>query len=135
VAGDSELAATRVLMTSSAAFLAALGVSASFLPQEILAHVGSPPGWFPVLMIQIAGAAFIAFAALNWAARGSMLGGIYGRPIALGNFGLFAIGAITLVKSFSNLRESPALLATTAAYALFAAWFGYVLFGPGPRHR
>ena len=125
--------ATRLLMSSSAAFMAALGVSASFLPREILVHVASPAEWFPQLMIQLAGAGFIAFAALNWTARGNMLGGIYGRPIALANFGLFTIGAITLVKSFSNLRQSAPLLVVTAAYILFSVWFAVVLFGPGPR--
>jgi len=119
-------------MTLSAAFLAALGVSASFLPREMLDHAGSPPGWFPELMIQRAGAAFIAFAVLNWSARGNMLGGIYGRPIALGNFAQFAIGAITLLKNVSYVRDYPALLVVTAGYTLFAIWFGAVLFGPGP---
>ena len=119
-------------MTLSAAFLAALGVCASFLPREILAEVGAPGGWFAELVIQLAGAAFIAFAVLNWAARGNMLGGIYGRPIALGNFAQFAIGAITLLKNVSHARDYPVLLVVTAAYALFAIWFGAVLFGPGP---
>ena len=120
-------------MTLSAAFLAALGVSASFLPRELLAQARSPGGWFAEVVIQLAGAAWIAFAAVNWSARGNMLGGIYGRPIALGNFAQFAIGAITLLKNVGSLRDYPALLVVTAGYALFAIWFGAVLFGPGPR--
>jgi hypothetical protein len=124
--------ATRLLMSSSALFLAALGVSASFLPREILGHVGSPVGWFAELVIQLAGAGFIAFAVLNWAARGNMIGGIYGRPIALGNFAHFAIGAITLIKAGSSLRGSALLLAVAAGYAVFAVWFGYTVFGRGP---
>ena len=119
-------------MTLSAVFLAALGVTASFLPREMLDQAGAAPGWFPELMIQHAGAAFLAFAVLNWAARGNMLGGIYGRPIALGNFAQFAIGAITLLKNLSNVRDDPAMLVVTAGYSLFAVWFGAVLFGPGP---
>lgn len=122
-------------MTVSAAFLAALGVTASFLPREMLVYAGAPPAWFPELMIQCAGAGFIAFAVLNWSARGSMLGGIYGRPIALGNFAQFAIGAITLLKNLSNVRDHPVLVIVTAAYALLAIWFGAVLFGPGPPRR
>lgn len=119
-------------MTLSAAFLAALGVTASFLPRELLEYAGSPPGWFPQVAIQTAGAAFIGFAALNWAARGNMIGGIYGRPIALGNFAQFAIVAITLLKQLADVRDYPALVVVTAGYVLFAVWFGAVLFGPGP---
>jgi hypothetical protein len=125
-------AATRVLMTASAAFLGALGACASFLPREILAHAASPGGSFAELMIQLAGAAWIAFAAVNWSARGNLLGGIYGRPIALGNFALFAIGAITLLKNLSDLRGSAILLVVAVVYSAFAACFGYVLFGAGP---
>ena len=83
-------------------------------------------------MIQRAGAAFVAFAVLNWSARGNMLGGIYGRPIALGNFAHFAIGAITLLKNVSHARDFPALLVVTALYSAVRVWFGAVLFGPGP---
>lgn len=71
--------------------------------------------------------------------RGAQLGGarqhdrgIYGRPIALGNFAQFAIVAITLLKQLADVRDYPALLVVTAGYVLFAVWFGAVLFGPGP---
>lgn len=129
------MTSTRLLMSASAAYLAGLGVLSSFLPREILAHLHSPAGWFPELVIQLAGAGWIAFATVNWSARGNLLGGIYGRPVALGNFALFAIAAITLFKAVAHLRDSPVLLAVTVTSALFAAWFGYVLFGPGPRSR
>ena len=122
-------------MSSSAAFLAGLGVAASFLPQEIQARAGGAAGWFPELVIQLAGAAWIGFALVNWSARGNLLGGIYGRPIALGNFAHFAIGAITLIKSIPRAGDDAIVLTLTAGFAVFAAWFGYVLFGPGPQSR
>ena len=122
-------------MSSSAAFLAALGVAASFLPAEILGYLNATPGWLPELAIQLAGAAWIALALLNWAARGHMLGGIYGRPVALANFAHFAIGAVTLVKLIRVAGGLPPLAVLTAGFTLFAVWFGYVLFGPGPQAR
>lgn len=125
---------TRLLMSSSAAFLAVLGVVASFLPREIVSAIGVSPGWFTELVIQLAAAAWMGFAVLNWAARGTLLGGIYGRPIALGNFAQFAVGAVTLLKVGAHLRETVVLVPLAALYALFAIWFGYVLFGPGPSH-
>ena len=117
-------------MTLSAAFLAALGVSASFLPQEILARVGASPDRLIVAVVQIAGALYFGFAILNWTAKGTLLGGIYGRPIVLANFTHFAVGAITLLKVPGHTDAG--LLVAAAAYSVFAAWFGYVLFGPGP---
>jgi hypothetical protein len=117
-------------MTLSAALTAALGVAASFAPQEILQHARVQADPFPVAVIQLAGALYLGFAVLNWSAKGSMLGGIYGRPIGLANFGHFAIGAIVLWKVPGHADAG--LLAGAAVYSVFAAWFGYVLFGPGP---
>jgi hypothetical protein len=119
---------TRLLLTLSAAFTAALGVAASFLPQEILAHVGSTADWFAVLVLQISGALYLGFAILDWMARANLTGGIYGRPIALANFMQFAVVAIVLVKIVMTGRSEAWLLAGTASDALFAAWWGLVLF-------
>lgn len=47
---------TGILMTLSAAFLATLGVGITFLPQELLAHVGAQPEGALVLLIQMLGA-------------------------------------------------------------------------------
>ena len=119
-------------MALSAAALAALGIGASFLPQEILSRVALPEDRFTVALIQLAGALYIAFAMLNWSAKGALLGGIYGRPIVLANFTHFAIGSIVLVKivAAGQLHVETAVLA--GVYVLFAAWFGFVLLGPGP---
>lgn len=120
-------------MTSSAAFLAALGLAASFLPQELLARAGSPSDSFTTTLVQLAGASWLAFALTNWTARGTLVGGIYGRPIALGNFAHFAIAAIVLLKIVPRGQASAAIVGVTAAYCAFAAWFGYALFSAGPR--
>ena len=120
-------------MTLSAAALGALGLSTSFLPQEILIRAAMPADRFNVALIQIAGALYVGFAMLNWSAKGSLLGGIYGRPIVLANFAHFAIGAIVLAKIVAAGQMQIEVALLTAVYVLFAAWFGFVLFGPGPR--
>jgi hypothetical protein len=119
---------TRLLMTLSAAFTAALGVAGSFLPQEILAAFGSAPDWFPIIVVQIAGALSLGFAIVNWMARGNLIGGIYGRPIALGNFMHFTVAAIVLLKAVMNGHTGAWMFAGTAVYAVFAICFGLVLF-------
>jgi hypothetical protein len=127
------LSSTRALMTLTAAFAAALGVTASFLPQEILAHGGAAPEWFPVVVVQIAGALYLGVAILNWMARGALIGGIYGRPIALANFMHFAVAAIVLIKAVAAGQSGAWLLTGTAAYAGLAVWWGLVLFtSPSP---
>ncbi|MEO6238946.1 MAG: hypothetical protein ABIQ52_18270 [Vicinamibacterales bacterium] len=120
------------LMTSSAVFLGALGLAASFLPHELLAHAGVPPDQATVVLVQLAGAAWFGYAMVNWMARGTLIGGIYGRPIALGNFTQFAIGAIALIKMLGGLKAGATFPALAAIYSGFALWFGYALFSGGP---
>ena len=120
---------TQLLMNASAAFLGLLGVATSFLPQEILSHFGSPPTDISVLALQIAGAMYLGFAILNWMARGVVIGGIYARPVAFGNFLHFAVVTITLLKTLA-VGVSPIMLALAVLYAAFAIWFGLVLFRP-----
>jgi hypothetical protein len=119
---------TRILMTASAAFLAAAGVAITFLPQELLAHVGAPSEGPAVLLIQLLGALYLGFAMLNWMNRGNRIGGIYGRPVSMANFFHFAVGALALVKGIAGHGFTHELAAMAAAYSGFAAWFGWVLF-------
>lgn len=120
---------TKLLMTSSALLMAILGVGTTFLPQEILAHYGavaSPPLELP---IQILGAVYLGFAALNWTARSNLVGGIYGRPIALANVVHFAVVAITLVKVLVASTSKPIeFIVGAVIYTIFAIWFGLVMF-------
>ncbi|HET6628936.1 MAG TPA: hypothetical protein VFG91_04100 [Woeseiaceae bacterium] len=120
-------------MSVSAIFMAVLGLAASFLPQEILLYLGIAPTALATLLVQISGALYLGFAILDWMARGVLIGGIYSRPLALGNFLHFAVVAITLVKLLFELRI-PLVIAGAAAYCVLAVWFGLVLFThPGTR--
>ncbi len=115
-------------MKASALLMAVLGVIASFLPQEILAASGAPPGLAGVLWIQITGALYLGFGALNWMARGNLLGGIYSRPVALGNFIHFAVAGVVLLKAVIAGHLPAAFLASALVYSTFGVWFGIVLF-------
>jgi len=118
---------TKALMSSSALFLAILGAAGLFLPQELLARFsGSVSGL--ALLVQAAGAAYLGFAILNWMARSVPMGGIYARPLALGNFTHFAIMAITLAKAMTSGPPGIEIGAALAVYVVFAGWFGMVLF-------
>jgi len=119
---------TRLLMSSSALFMAVLGVVGSFLPQESVAHLGAPPDPPVVLLIQIAGALYLGFAILNWLAKGVLIGGIYSRPLAFGNFLHFAVVAIILLKALLGGFKPIEVIVGAAVYSLFGVWFGLVIF-------
>ena len=119
---------TRFLMSFSALVLAALGVGMTFLPQELLLHVGARSAGMPVLLIQLLGALYLGFAMLNWMSRGSHMGGIYGRPISMANFLHFAVAALALVRGAIDQPFAPEVTALAAVYSAFGIWFGLVLF-------
>jgi len=119
---------TRYLMSLSAAFLAMLGVGITFLPQELLAHVGAPSDGTVILLIQMLGALYLGFAVLNWMNRGSHIGGIYCRPVSMANFFNFAIGGIPLVKWVVTQQFAIEVAVVALIYSVFAVWFGLVVF-------
>lgn len=108
--------------------MAALGLAATFAPAEILAATGSTADGYPVLLVQLIGALYLGFAILNWTARGQLIGGIYGRPVALGNFAHFAVMAITLWREMFALQVTIAVASGALVYLAFSLWFGWVLF-------
>src|ERR1019366_4706007 len=119
---------TKILMASSALVMAALGVAATFLPQEITAALGGSGRTLP-LLVQVLGATYLGLATLNWMAKESLIGGIYSRPVSMGNFLHFAIAGIALVKAVAAGERAVAVLVCTAIYVVFAVAFGAVVFG------
>ena len=119
---------TELLMVLCALFLAALGILASFFPQEILAFSGSQDEGLAVLVVQIAGALYLGFAFLNWTARASVLGGIYGRPVVLGNLLHFVVVTLALWKAVATGPQMTGVVAGAVVYSVFAVSFGMLLF-------
>jgi hypothetical protein len=119
---------TRLVMAASALVMGALGLSATFLPQEIAQYLGASNVAMLPLLIQIAGALYFAFAMLNWTAKDSLLGGIYNRPVAMANLIHFTVGALALAKgAFANPTIIVIIIAA-AIYAVFAIAFGMIFF-------
>jgi hypothetical protein len=119
---------TKILMTASALFMALCGLAATFLPQEILARTGEGAGAILTLFVQLAGALYLAFAILNWMAKDSLIGGIYARPVSLGNLVHFLVGAITLIKAVVAGYRDPAIVGGAVMYSLFAVGFIWIVF-------
>lgn len=117
---------TKILMTASAIFLGLLGALSLFLPSEILTFLRSEVGLINKLIVQITGALYLGFAMLNWMAKENLIGGIYSRPVSVGNLTHFAIGAITLIKLLFTYNNT-VLIILTIAYSLFALGFAKVV--------
>ena len=118
---------TKLLMISSALFCAIIGILLSFLPNEIAEYLSVEPTTITILFLKILSALYLGFAILNWMAKGTLIGGIYNRPIAIGNLMHFGVGAIALVKVISNIQtHSEIIIFLTVFYVIFALLFAYV---------
>ena len=118
---------TKILMTSSALFLAIIGILLSFLPNEILEYLNVEPNIITILFVKIMSALYMGFGILNSMAKGTLIGGIYNRPIAIGNLMHFGVGAIALVKIASKIQaHSEIIISLAAVYVIFAILFVYV---------
>jgi len=89
----------RLLMTASALLLAVLGLPCVFAPDLVLKQLAGGTSPVPEIIVQLTGALYVGFAILNWMAKGSLIGGIYGRPLALGNMTHFLVGGLALLKA------------------------------------
>jgi hypothetical protein len=109
-------------------FLAGLGAALLFAGREVGAAVFGRPDVEP--LASVLGGALLGFAAMNWTARSSTLGGIYGRAVVVGNQTHFVIGALVLLRQAA--AGGPAAVWVLAAfYALGAALFVRLLLGAG----
>ncbi len=118
---------TKLLLLLSAFTMGLTGVLLVFLPEEITAFLGLASTGLSVLILQLLGTLYFAFAILNWMVKNNLIGGIYGRPVALANVAHFMSGAITCIKAAPD-QGSLLLWILTAVYALFAIGFIRALY-------
>lgn len=119
---------TRWLMGATALVLGLLGLAASFLPHEILRGIGAAPTALLAVGVQVLGALYLGFAVLDWMARDNLIGGVYSRPVALGNLLHFTTAGLALLKALMAGADPVVLWPLTVVYAVLAAAFGVVLF-------
>ena len=119
---------TKYLMSFSALVMFALGVLLTFAPSEVIHAAGASQAPLLTAIAQACGALYLGFAVLNWMAKDNLIGGIYSRPVAMGNFLHFFATAIALLKSVSILPRSAGIVALVGLFCILAAGFGIVLF-------
>lgn len=118
---------SRYLMTASAAALALLGLPCIFAPDIVLQRLGGGASAGANLVVQIAGALYLGFAGLNWMGKASLIGGIYGRPVAIGNLLHFLVALFAIFRA-AQVTGTGFLWAITIGYASFALAFALIIF-------
>ena len=123
---------TRAIMLTSSALLVVYGGACLFVPEAFAAALHLSEGAAVTLPAVAAGA--LALGAVNWVGRGAIYGGIYGKPIVLGNF---TNAAITTLTWAPLLLHHPSALAgiITVMFLLYWVAFTRLLFWPPFGHR
>lgn len=119
---------TKILMTSSALTLGLAGIFALFMPDTVLSAQGVTATDAMSMLVQVMGTLYFAFALMNWTAKDGVIGGIYARPVSLGNFAHFFAGALLLVKAQFSSEFSWLMVVVTVVYLVYAACFYWLVF-------
>lgn len=126
---------TKIIMTTSAIFMGVIGVLLSFLPNEITNYLSIAPNSITILFFMLMSSLYLGFGLLNWMAKGTLIGGIYNKPIAIGNLMHFGVGAIALVKVASKIEmHSEIVISLAVAYLIFAILF-FLIFRNNPTKK
>ena len=115
-------------MTSSSLVLGLAGLFALFAPDVLLAMLSVPMTNPLSVLIQLLGALYFSFALMNWTAKDSIIGGIYARPISLGNFAHFFSGTLLIARYLLSNGFNGSILLLLVVYTIFAALFYWLVF-------
>lgn len=123
---------TKLIMSVTAIFLVVISLSLTFAPDNVMHAFGIADSIIIRLVFQLLGAFYFAFAMLNWMAKGSIIGGIYNRPIAIANLSHFLIGGLALTKAVLGQNELPMIVSVLAGFYMVAAGVFYVVMSRHP---
>lgn len=105
-----------------------LGLLGTFAPEQVLHWVNAAESPALLVMVQVLGALYLGFAGLNWMARENLIGGIYSRPVAIGNLMHFLVAGIAMVRFAARHPDLQAVWPLAVIYVVFAVSFGIILF-------
>ena len=117
---------TKLLMSASAIVMGITGIALSFIPQELVIFFKVADA--NIIVLQLLGGLYFGFAMLNWTAKANLTGGIYSRPVAIGNLSHFTIGGLALLKFATRNITTTYIWIAVILYLLFAVLFGFVFY-------
>lgn len=120
-------------MTASALVTGLLGLAGMLFPAAILGGLGAASPEGAVVPVKLLGAAYLGGALLNWMAREKLIGGIYSRPVAVGNFTHYFAATIVLTKALVSTPNVGLVAAGALLFGGLAVGFGYITFAGGDR--
>ncbi len=118
---------TKILMTASSIFLMICGLGLTFVPEEISEFINPGINQTSILFLQILGSLYLGFGMLNWMTKNNLIGGIYSKPLVIGNLAHFLMSTIALIKIVGKYADSEfiIMLSLTIIYSFFTVAFGY----------
>jgi hypothetical protein len=122
----------RIILTLSALALFVSGLAALFAPDELARLLDPVASSSLPVAIQLTGGSLLGFALLNWMSRRNRIGGIYARPIGMGNLMLFTTAALTIGKALFAGHLPPALIPAGVVFGVLAASFAWLVFVHDP---
>jgi hypothetical protein len=102
------------------------GIILSFFPRELAGFFNMADS--NIILLQVLGGLYFGFAMLNWAAKSNLTGGIYSRPVTIGNFSHFVIVGLALLKFGTGHTTNIYVWIAVILYLVFAILFGIVFF-------
>lgn len=128
---------SKLTMNASAIFLFGLGVVLNFAPHELAVRAGFIGMPLADLTLQLLAGALLGLGAVNWMSRQSLIGGIYGRAIGIGNLLHFSVGAFALGRAASAGVAPELTWALFGGYLALALAFAWLIFlgGSEPASR
>lgn len=119
----------KLILIATCVYLGTSGLCLTFLPQEIAEFFSGESNPSLILAFQLIGSLYLGFCILNWMTKSNLIGGIYLRPLVVGNFMHFLVSAFALIKSISDYDGPPqtAIIIVAIIYSFFAVFFGYLM--------
>ncbi|MED3576116.1 multidrug DMT transporter permease [Cytobacillus praedii] len=117
---------TKWLLSSSAVMMGLLGLAGTFIPEEISVILGLDPSPITLILLQIIGGLYLGFAMLNWFTRSARIGGIYNKPVVLGNLIHFIVVLFAVIRQLAEQFHFLFVI-LTLVYLGFAVWFTLVM--------
>jgi hypothetical protein len=113
-------------MSLSAIAMGVTGIILTFFTREFASFFNMADT--NIILLQVLGGLYFGFAMLNWAAKANLTGGIYSRPVTIGNFSHFVIVGLALLKFGTRNTTNTYIWIAVILYLVFAIFFGIVFF-------
>lgn len=123
---------SRTILTITSILLFATGGLAVFAADEVAGLIDLEVSFETRIFAEFAGIGMLALAIQNWMSRGRPIGGVYARPLGLGNLLFFSTSALTLGRYLAAETLPREMIAVCGVLVLLALAFAWLVFFSRP---